>query len=69
MIKLSKSDKHKYYIKQIYGYQRRRRGWINYKFEINRYTLLYIKSTTRTYCIAQGTIYLVIPYNGKESEK
>ena len=44
---------------------------INYEFGINKHTLLYIKQIkTRTYCIAWGNYsqYLVIIYNGKESE-
>ena len=44
---------------------------INYEFGINKHTLLYINQIkTRTYCIAWGNYsqYLVIIYNGKESE-
>ena len=33
---------------------------INYEFGINRYTLLYIRQTTRTYCRAQGTIFSIL---------
>ena len=33
---------------------------INQKYGINKYMLLYIKETTRTYCIAQGTIFSIL---------
>ena len=32
-------------------------GEINEEFGINRYTLLY---TTRSYCVAQGTIFSIL---------
>ena len=35
-------------------------GGINWEFEFNIYTLLYIKYITRTYCIAQGTILNIL---------
>ena len=46
-------------------------GGINQELGINRYTLLYIKQINNNFLfIAQGTIvYLVVTYNGKESEK
>ena len=37
-------------------------GWINKEFSSNRYILLFIKSTTNTYYIAQG-LYLVSSNN------
>ena len=60
--------------KQTYDYQR---GWgvqgeINQKFGINIYTLLYIKQVNNKdllYSTGNYTQYLVITYNGKESEK
>ena len=62
--------------KQTYGYQRRwRGGWggeINQEFGINIYTLLYIKWVNNKdllYSTENYTQYLVITYNGKESEK
>ena len=57
--------------KQTYGYQR---GWgeKNQQFGINIYTLLYIKQISNKdllYSTGNYTQYLVITYNGKESEK
>ena len=47
--------------KQTYGYQTIKRGGINEKFEINRYTLLYInRESTRPHCIAQGTLLNIL---------
>ena len=48
-------------------------GWEIYQeFGINRYTLLYIKQANNKdvlYSTENYTQYLVITYNGKESEK
>ena len=57
--------------KQTYGYQWGK-GGINQGFGINRYTLLYIKQITNKdllYSTGNYIQYLVINYNGKESEK
>ena len=62
--KRSKAEKENYNIdsqkKQTLGYQRRKRGGINWESGINRYMMLYIKLTQRTYCIAQETIFNII---------
>ena len=60
--------------KQTYGYQRGKggEGGINQRFGINRYTLLHIKQINNKdllYSIGDYIQYLVITYNGKESEK
>ena len=58
--------------KQIYGYQRGRRGGINQEFGINIYALLYIKQIINKdllYSTGNSTQYTVITYMGKESEK
>ena len=58
--------------KQTYGYQREKRGGINWKLGINRYTLLYIKQINNKnllYSTGNYIQYLIITYNGKESEK
>ena len=58
--------------KQTYGYQRGNTGRINQEFGIYMYTLLYIKQITKKdllYSTGNYTQYLVITYNGKESEK
>ena len=60
--------------KQTYGYQWGQQGGgeINQEFEINIYTLLYIKQLNNKdllYSIGNYSQYLVINYNGKESEK
>ena len=47
-------------------------GETNQEFEINRYTLLYIKQVNKKdllYSTGNSTQYPVITYNGKESEK
>ena len=47
-------------------------GEINQEFEINVYTLLYIKQITnkdRLYSTGNYTQYFVIMYRGKESEE
>ena len=47
-------------------------GGINLEFGINRYTLLYTKQINKKdplYSTGNYIQYLVIPYNGKESEK
>ena len=47
-------------------------GGINWEFEINRYTLLYIKQiNNKDLLYSTGTYiqYPVITHNGKESEK
>ena len=51
--------------------QGKQEGGINQEFGIKIYKLFYVEQITKTYCIAQGTTfnYLVITYNGKESEK
>ena len=37
---------------------------------ISTYCYMHNRQLTRTYCIAQGTIFnVLIPYKGKESEK
>ena len=58
--------------KQTYGYQKKKRG-INWEFGINRYTLvLYIKQINYKdllYSTGNYIQYLIITYNGKESEK
>ena len=47
--------------KQIYGYQRGTvGGGLNEESGINKYTLLCIKQTVRTYCIAQGTLLNIL---------
>ena len=49
-----------------------KRGGINWEFGINRYTLLYIKQIDNKdllYSTGNYIQYLVITYNGKESEK
>ena len=59
--------------KQIYGYQGQRwvvRG-INWKIEIDIYTLLYIKQVTNKnllYSTENSTPYSVVAYMGKESK-
>ena len=69
--KQKQTHRHK---KQIYGYQRGKgvgRG-INEEFGINRYILLYIKqiiSNVLLYSTGNYIQYLIITYNGKESEK
>ena len=61
--------------KQTYGYQRAQgEGWgdINQEFGISRDILLYIKQVNNKdllYSTGNYTQYLVITYNGKESEK
>ena len=59
--------------KQTYGYQRGKgRGGKNWEFGMNRYTLLYIKQINNKdllYSTGNYSQYLVIMYNGKESEK
>ena len=59
--------------KQTYNYQRGKEwGKINQEFGINRYTLLYIKKINNKdllYNTGNSIQYLVITYNGKESEK
>ena len=61
------------YRQQTYGYQRQKeRGGINEEFGISRYTLLYIKEINNKdllYNTGNCIQYLVITYNGKESEK
>ena len=57
--------------KQIYGYQRGKEGRYKLGFGINRYTLLYIKQINNKdlwYSRGNSIQYLVITYNGKESE-
>ena len=57
--------------KQTYSYQSGK-GRINQEFEINRYTLLYIKQINNKnllYSTGNYIQYLVITYNGKEFEK
>ena len=59
-------------IKQTCGYQRGKGGGINWEFGINRCTLLYIKQINNKdllYSTGNYIQYLVITYNGKESEK
>ena len=57
---------------QTYSYQRERAGWqINQEFGNNRYTPLYIKQINNKdllYSTGNYIQYLVITYNGKESE-
>ena len=58
--------------KKTYSYQRGQGGGINLEFEINKYTLLYIKQINNKdllYRTGNYTQYLVITHNGKESEK
>ena len=57
--------------KQTWLPQGKQEGGINQEFGIKIYKLFYVEQITKTYCIAQGTTfnYLVITYNGKESEK
>ena len=68
--KQKQTHRHK---KQTYGYQReKRKGEKNQEFEMNRYTLLYIKQINNKGLLnsTEGDVqYLVIAYNGKESEK
>ena len=47
------------------------RGGINLEFGINRSTLLYIKEINKDILYSTGNYiqYLIITYNGKESEK
>ena len=47
------------------------RGEINQEFQINRYTLLYIKQVNKALLNSTGNSiqYFVITYKGKESEK
>ena len=51
--------------------QGKQKGGINQEFGIKICTILYEEQITKTYCIAQRTTsnYLVITYDGKESEK
>ena len=47
-------------------------GGINWEFGISKYTLLYVKQINNKdllYCTRNYIRYLVITYNGKESEK
>ena len=56
--------------KQVYGYQRRKWGR-NKWFGINKYTPLYIKLINNKdplYSTGDYIQYLIITYNGKESE-
>ena len=58
--------------KQTYGYQKGSGGGINQEPEINIHTLVYIKQITNKdlLCSTGNYIqYLIITYNGKESEK
>ena len=59
--------------RQTYGYQRGKRGGdINWESGINRYTRLYIKQINNKdlpYSTGNYIQYLIITYNGKESEK
>ena len=51
---------------------KRERGGANYRFKVSRYTLLYIKQiNSKVLLNSTGNYiqYLVITYNGKESEK
>ena len=47
------------------------KGWggINQELGINRYTLLYMNKKVQLHGIGNQIQYLMIPYNGKESEK
>ena len=57
--------------KPTYGYQKGKRE-INQEFGINRYTLLYTKQVITKeplYSTDNYVQYLVITYNGRESEK
>ena len=62
------------HIKETYSYQRGK-GWgkgINQEFGINIYILLYIKwinNKDLLYSTGNYTQYLIITYNGNESEK
>ena len=59
--------------KANYGYQRGKKGWSGklLVWDLQIQTTIYkIDKTTRSYCIAQGTIFnTLITYNGKEYEK
>ena len=58
--------------KQTYNYQRGKGGGINWQYGINRCTLPYIKQINKKdlwYSTGNYIQYLVITYNGKESEK
>ena len=56
--------------KQTYSYQEGKvGGGVNYEFEINTYTLLYIKQITKKdllYGRGNSTQYSVITYKGKK---
>ena len=67
--KLKQTHRHR---KQTYGYQRGKGGWINQEFGINRYTPLDIKQVNNKdllYSTGNYIQYIIITYNGKESEK
>ena len=71
---LTKQNQTHRYRKQTHDYQRGDRGVgeINQEFRINIYALLYIKQVNNKdllYSTGNYTQYLVITYNGKESEK
>ena len=68
--KQKQAHKHR---KQTYDYQReQQQGEINQDFGVNRYILLYMKQINNknlVYSTGYYIQYLVITYNGKESEK
>ena len=57
--------------KQTYGYQRRRWGGVNQEYGVNRYAPLYTKQINKDLLHSTGSYlqYLIITYNGKESEE
>ena len=58
--------------RQIYGYQRGKgRGEVNWEFGINMYMLLHLKQANKDPPCSTGNCmqYLIVTYNGKESEK
>ena len=60
------------YKNKLYGYHREKGGGKNLKLGINRYMLLYKKQITNKdplYSTGDYIKYLVITYDGKESEK
>ena len=69
---LSGLQKKKKERKQTYDDQRGKTGRINHEFGINTYILLYVKQINKDvllYSTGDHIQYLIITFNGKESEK
>ena len=70
--KQKKFNRHRKKKKNMVPKRKKGEGRVNQEFEINRYTLLYIKQVNNKdllYSIGNYIQYLVIIYNGKESKK